>query len=99
MRKDRDDESFDIVWETVASFFSKSEGLGSAKERERATRTDAQIQHLGRARGGHNPHQVVNYGVVYRDIANCALQLQDVLGVHHRLHFVQRFGVFTITQD
>src|ERR1700704_6388788 len=64
VRKDRDHESLDIVRETVASFFSEGERLSRAKKRERATRTDTQIQHLGRARRGHNLHQIVDYSVV-----------------------------------
>src|SRR6267378_5128602 len=43
VRKDRNHESFDIVRETVTSFFSEGERMSGAKKRQRATRTDAQI--------------------------------------------------------
>src|SRR5881392_2833736 len=46
VRKDRNYESFDVVRQAVASFFSQGQCLGSTKERECAAWTDSQIQHF-----------------------------------------------------
>ena len=99
MAENRESHPFDIVGETVGSFFSQSESLGSAKQRERAARTDAEIQHFRGSRGRHNPHQVINYRVVNRDFANLSLQFHNVCAGHDGAQFVERLCMFTVAQD
>src|SRR5947207_6069438 len=58
--EDGNDEAFDIVWQTVRSFFSERERLGRPKQRKRAARADSQVEHLGSSGRGDDSHQIIN---------------------------------------